>query len=470
MRRLAYWTENASESFATLSIMATKKRVEVTDPADVWQPSRLIPITGIGGTDEQERRATSALLAVVSAVDEFGKEMLSTAKAPAGRIDTFIECRFKHGDGYVIPDGLIRVSRGKRTWTALVEVKTADNPLKRDQVESYLDVAKDQGFDAVITISNELQPMAGQHPTEVEKRKLRKVNLIHLSWTRILTMAIVEKTHRGIKDPDQAWILGELIRYLESSKAGAMPTVDLGKSWVAVRDSAKRGTLRANDKGVKDVAARWDQLLRYGGLVLGRDLGSAVDLVVPPAQRDNPAARVDALVAGLVATGRLEGTLKIPDVAAPINIYADLRTRRVGATMEISAPKEGRARTRVNWLLRQLKDKAPDALVIDAYPARSRDSMSEPLGAAVTDPDLLLDSGKREPARFVLSLTAPMGTKRALVSGGFPSSVLDNLNEFYGTTAQSIKPWTPSAPKLKRPEPEQPAPAAASALVVRDGS
>lgn len=444
--------------------MTAKKQVGSTHEADVWQPSRLIPITGIGGTAEQERRATSALLAVVSAVDEFGKEMLSPAKAPAGRIDTFIECRFKHGDGYVIPDGLIRVTRGKRTWTALVEVKTADNLLKREQVESYLDVAKAQGFDAVITISNELQPMAGQHPTQVDKRRLRKVDLIHLSWTRILTMAIVEKTHRGIEDPDQAWVLGELIRYLESPKAGAIPTVDLGTSWVAVRDASKRGTLRATDRGVRDVAARWDQLLRYGGLVLGRDLGSAVDLVVPPAQRDNSAARVDALVAGLVSTGRLEGTLKIPDVAAPINVYADLRTRRVGVTMEITAPKEGRARTRVNWLLRQLKGKAPDALVIDAYPVRSRDSMSEPLVAALADPLLLLDSGKREPARFLLSLTAPMGTKRALTAGGFPTSVLDNLNEFYGTTAQSIKPWTASAPKLKRTEPEQPTLAAASGI------
>jgi hypothetical protein len=34
-------------------------------PEETWQPARLIPVAGIRGQDEQERRATSALLAVL---------------------------------------------------------------------------------------------------------------------------------------------------------------------------------------------------------------------------------------------------------------------------------------------------------------------------------------------------------------------------------------------------------------------
>jgi hypothetical protein len=38
----------------------------MTEPT--WQQARLIPTSGINGAQEQERRATSALLAVMSAV------------------------------------------------------------------------------------------------------------------------------------------------------------------------------------------------------------------------------------------------------------------------------------------------------------------------------------------------------------------------------------------------------------------
>ena len=134
--------------------------------------------------------------------------------------------------------------------------------------------------------------------------------------------------------------------------------------------------------------------------------------------------------------------------------------------VEVSAPKDGRARTRVNWLLRQLKN-APPSLIVDAYAARSRDSMSEPLSTANANPDLLLDASKREPSRFMLTLLAPMGTKRGEGNNGFPTSVLDVLTEFYETTAQSLKPWTPSAPKLRRdPEPSEPPVQPATAIAV----
>jgi hypothetical protein len=40
---------------------------------DGWHEARSIPTPGIGGQEEQEKRATSSLLAVMLAVPEFGK-------------------------------------------------------------------------------------------------------------------------------------------------------------------------------------------------------------------------------------------------------------------------------------------------------------------------------------------------------------------------------------------------------------
>lgn len=243
---------------------------------ETWHAARLIPTSGISGAEEQERRATSALLAVMGSVKEFGRALTTPLGAPAGRIETFIEVPFPLAERQVIPDGLIRVSRGQRIWTALVEVKTASNTLQAPQLESYLDVAKDQGFDALVTVSNEIAPMPGAHPTAIDKRKLKKVAVHHLSWTQVLTEAVIQKVHRGIDDPDQAWILGELIRYLEHPRSGAMEFEDMGPAWVAVRKAVAAGTLHPTDKGAMETAGRWDQLLRYACLRLGRELGIEV--------------------------------------------------------------------------------------------------------------------------------------------------------------------------------------------------
>ena len=127
--------------------------------------------------------------------------------APAGVLEAYTEAPFLLGDARCYPDGLIRVTRGSRSWTALVEVKSGTNELQAQQLENYLDIARNEGFDAVITISNEIPATAGQHPTKIDKRKIKKVALHHYSWSQVLSEAVIQKEHRGVADSDQAWIL-----------------------------------------------------------------------------------------------------------------------------------------------------------------------------------------------------------------------------------------------------------------------
>ena len=140
-----------------------------------WESARLIPVSGIRNAKEQERRATSALLAVLSAVAEFGLAFAKPYGALKGKFEAYIEVPFELADGRSVrPDGLIRTTRGKRTWMGLIEVKTGSNELGREQVETYLDLAREQGFDCVITISNQIARMPGEHPVDVDKRKTKK--------------------------------------------------------------------------------------------------------------------------------------------------------------------------------------------------------------------------------------------------------------------------------------------------------
>ena len=180
--------------------------------------------------DEEERRGVSALLAVINSVREFGRAITAPLGAPAGIPMAYIEVPFTSGEKKLRPDGVVQVRRGSALWTVLIEVKTGANEPKAAQVESYLDVAREQGFNAVLTISNQLAGAPGEHPLTVDKRKLRKVSLHHLSWSQIRTEALVEQGNKAVSDPDQAWILAEFIRYLEHPRSGAAEFEDMGAS------------------------------------------------------------------------------------------------------------------------------------------------------------------------------------------------------------------------------------------------
>lgn len=419
----------------------------MTDPQ--WQQARLIPTSGINGAEEQERRAASAFLAVLPAVKEFGRTLLSSIGAPAGHLETFVEVPLKLGDKAWRPDGLLRVTRGSKTWTALVEVKTGKDLLTPEQVEAYLDIARQEKFDALVTISNQIPSSPGIHPTTVDRRKLRSVGLHHWSWAYLVSTAVTQKEHRGVSDPDQAWILGELIRYLEHPKSGALSFDDMGSSWVTIREQVANGTLRAGDKEIPAVTGRFDALLTYAALQLGRRLGSDVNVQLTRKEIAEPGLRHAALKASLVGDGSLSGAIKVPGTIGEIVVTADLRASKVGAHVDIDAPKEGRSTTRINWLLRQIKE-APGNLRVEAFAHGQRGSGAAELLSVVREqPDALIAEPSKELRAFRVAVMAPMGTKRGRGRGSFIDSVLEAVDSLYEEVVQNIKPWSAAPPKIK---------------------
>ncbi len=424
-------------------------------PEESWNAARLIPTSGISGADEQERRATSALLAVIPAVREFGRTLLTPLGAPMGQIETYIEVPFELGERRLYPDGLIRVTRGQRSWTALVEVKTGTSELKAEQLEAYLDIALKHGFDALITISNEIPAIQGQHPTAVDKRRLRKVALFHVPWVEVLATAVMQKEYRGVADPDQAWILGELIRYLEHPRSGALAFEDMGNNWVPIREAIHSGTLRPGDKGIGDVATRFDALLRFVGLRLGQRLGADVQPALSKKELTEPALRTQALISSLSTSGSISGGIRIPTAAATLFVTADLRANQIHCQCEIEAPKQGRPRTRVNWLTRQL-EKAPETLRVEAFTLHGRGpGAAELLRSVRANPDLLITDPNRDFRSFRLTQITPMGAKRGTGKGSFIDSVIDSVDTFYSDVLRQLKTWTAPPPRL-REEPEAP--------------
>jgi stress response protein SCP2 len=418
------------------------KTVPSDDETD-WQPARLFPVAGIGGGEEQERRATSALLAVMTTVREFGRALTTRFGAPAGRLETFVEVPFGHDDQAYRPDGVVLVTWGSRTWTALVEVKTADAKLAAAQVEAYVEIAQAKKFDAVITISNQLSSAGDDHPLGFERRKLKKVALHHLSWDQVRTEAILLTEHRGVADPTQRKVLEEFVRYMRHARSGLQGFTDMGPQWVAVREGVKTKTLRSNDRGTLEVATQFDQLVRHIGLQLSSLLGVDVQ-AAPPRNGGDSTTRCQQLA----DSGLLFGSLRVPGAVGAMVLTADLRAERVGCSITVDGPREGRPATRVNWLMRQLPN-ARDSVRVEALLAGGRgQSTAQLLGPLRKTPEGLVPGDGRDIRAFRVSLDMPMGSKRGVGRGSLIGSVMTVANCFYAEVVQNLGPWTAKPPRM----------------------
>lgn len=421
-----------------------------------WHPARLIPTAGIKQQEEQEKRATSALLAVMAAVPEFGHGLLHELGAPKGKIATYAEVQLKDPGGRTsIPDGAIVVTRANKSWKALVEVKTGAAELRTDQYERYLDMTRQHGFDALLTITNQIRRSDDDIPVAFNKRKAGRLRLRHFSWWRILTTAVVQHRFKGIDDQDQAWILGELIAYLDHENSGASGFHDMGSEWVRVRDGVRAGTLGSMDREAREIATRWEQFIEYVCLGLSQDLGRDVQPAWP--RRQSPEARLEETTRRLVDEGVMAGAVRVPDAVGDLRLEADLRSQQLTTSVALDAPRDRRPTAALNWLLRQVKE-APDDLRMGARFAQARETTALLLGEAREQPKALLSQtdAKREPRELSLALSRPLGRKRGRGKGSFVTETMAQTIDFYREIVQDLRAWSPTAPKLRQEAPERP--------------
>ncbi len=421
-----------------------------------FERARLIPVAGIKGAKEAEDRATSALLSVMSVVPSLSRALLvplGCMSAKKAKISTFVKPGYRTGDGrLVIPDGLIRVVVGQRTgFEALVEVKTGMNKLSADQLNEYLEIARGEGIDCVITISNEIAPSPGVHPTDgLRVRSNSRTQVHHLSWSLILAEAVKEHSHRGVDDPEQAWIVDELIRYLTHEKSGVVDFSDMGDNWNAVLEAATDGSLSRRSPEAAEICQRWDQLLRFATLKLGAEIGADVTEVIPRAHRQNPQARNREFVASLCSEGSLSGVLRVPDGAADLSVSVDLKARKITVSTQLAAPDDRTPRAAVVWLVKQMKD-APGTVLVDVFQKSGRIPVTSSLELLREDPKNGLPESKQPPNKFLVRQQTKMGTgRRSTRKKGFIDSVVDAVVEFYANVFQDLQAFVPRAPSLER--------------------
>lgn len=414
-----------------------------------FQQARLIPVTGIKGALDQERRAASALLAVMQGVPELTVELLKAHGAFSGVVQTYIEPEFKINGKKIRPDGLIQISKGKRTWRALVEFKTGPNDLELAQINQYLDIAKQENFQALITISNQVLNATGAHPTDgIDNRRLRSTALVHLSWLKVITECLILSEHTTVNDADRAWVLKELIRFLQSDASGASEFNDMGPNWVGVREGIKTGSIKKADETVIDVVSRFQSLVRYCAFTLAAKTGVDATEIVPKAAKTDGKKFLAIEASRLISEKTISGAIKIPGAAAELTVNADLGAGVLNCGFELAAPAEGKNKTKLNWLLRQYKTVPKDARLSIGY-KRARNMETSISLAALKNGEVEIDlDSTRELALFRVESVRTFGLKRGRGQSTFIDSVLGQVTSTYSELLQPIKAWSASAPKF----------------------
>lgn len=418
---------------------------------DSWRPARLFPLSALKSDRDREMRATSVLLSVMTQVPRFGRRLTAAFGAPSGRMETFTEVSLPHGDTPRRPDGVIRIERAGKLWTALVETKTNGNALKADQVQAYMDIAARRGYEAVITVSNDVA-LEGSPLVDVriDRRRKHQVALWHLSWAEVAHQAQLLIRHEGVGNAARTWLLQELLHYLQHENSGCHGFQNMGSAWVPVRNGINDETLCQGDPRALEVVESWERLIRQVCLRLGGELGQKV----LPAQRvrrgtDHGTRRIQ-LADRLCLEGRLHAELRVEQAPGLLTIGADLRTGRLRTSVEVPAPEQGYPLTWAKRLMRRLGE-APADLHVETLVEGDAVGPRGTLERLRPEPADLLPKNGTQITGFRLSLLKGMGSTRGNTESGFIRSVDDAVHRFYTTVVVHLDQPLPRRAAQKEP-------------------
>ncbi len=423
------------------------------------EPARLIPIAP---DSCREQKTTSVLLAAMRSVLELRQALLSSIGVRVGTtsvLDARTEIEFiddkkrkKNGREDDRPDGLMILRTGKREWRALIEAKVGSKEVEEDQLIRYLTLARDHNIDAVITITNQLCAMPTHHPVKLSKRATQRVELLHWSWSYIRTQCHLLVDNEDIEDPDQVFILNEVLRYLNSDRSGISNFDQMNEEWADVINAIKNGApLNKTSDEVMNTLFAWHQEQKDLCLILSKETGSQVGLRLKPAHRNDPVARIKEGAEQLTKTYLIQSTIIVTNAAADLNVECDLKSRTISISMRLQAPKDKKStKARVNWLIRQLKQTKPTGFSIRTIrPGKAPDTLKS-LEHLREQPDLIESANGNTTATnfdvvYSIDLAGRFSGRKVFID-----ELEKAVKHFYQEAGQCLKAWVPPAPKIPK--------------------
>lgn len=416
------------------------------------EPSRLFPILA---DTSKEGRTLSIFLACLENIPEFGRALLGGLGVRLGtrsRVDTFTEVGLQKNlsDAKHRPDGLILVNIGKVSWTALVEAKVGNSDLTNPQIEAYLALAKLNGIDAVITVSNQFTPIPTHHPLTVNSSLTKKVSLFHWSWAYVITQAQLLREMGEVEDREQLILLSELQRFLLHDSSGVKEFSQMPAAWPELCAMVSAGgEVKVRSEASQEVVGCWHQALDQVTTVLCRQLANHVKVVMSRSEASDPQLRLKNALTDLAKDKCLNSQIVIPDTAAPVQICADISKRVLTFQMRLRAPTDRKStKARLSWLLRQIADADPkDIHVRLLWPGRSSATLF-PLADLRARPEIASnDKDGMAVSSFELLLVKDLGGKFTQRKN-FVTELVSGASDFHVSIGANLTNWQAKPPKI----------------------
>ncbi len=417
------------------------------------KPARLIP------SSEKEQRATSILLACFRIVPDFAREILKEANIYVPKrstISCFTEVVFKKSklqDKKSRPDGLIIIKAGNKIWSAIFESKIANNLLDKNQIEEYLDLAKLNNINALITISNQYVTTPTHSPIQVSKQKLRNTDLYHFSWLFIETKANLLLKNKKVEDPEQAIILTELIHYLKDPRSGVTSFSQMGKGWREISLAINKGIkIKKNDPSVDDAISSWQQYSKYLSIKLSDHVRRPVYEYLSRSRIKDSNINYQVNLDDLTIKDYLDAEYEIPNAASRLHLIANFKTRTITIEMSLDAPQDRTyPQSCITWLTRQLSKIKDEDIEIRVNWNRGVTEMQK-LSVALDDPLKLIPKGVKDLPKTldvveVIDLAGKFSSNKSFVEETTKRVLL-----FYSNVAENLRKWVPKPLKGKEVE------------------
>lgn len=422
--------------------------------------ARLLPTPG----SKNERALTSILLATMTVARPFARQVLRSwgeSMGKTSKLKAYTEVTFPVSGRKknVRPDGVLVLSTRQRRWTALVEAKAANNAIDAEQMDRYGRIARRYGVDAVVTLSNQLAALPSHVPYKVSRSLSRHISFVHSSWISLLTEARLILGGGGDLDPEQRYILEEMVQYFGHPKSGVQQFDQMSKEWQPLVVGLRNGRrFKSSALEVESAIASWHQEARDLCLLLSRSIGERVEVRLPRKHKADPALRVREDCNELASSSEMRCAVGVPKTVSPVEVIVNLERRTVSCGMKIGArPDRTTAVGRVNALVRQLAARdEPQAHGREVILRASRPGKGGPVQATLAavreDPARLLGERGGVPKSFevliVRDLAGRFSSRRKFVEE------LEKLVQvFYERVGQRLRAWQEVPPKIGKKVP-----------------
>ncbi|MBT4922800.1 MAG: hypothetical protein HON23_07325 [Rickettsiales bacterium] len=323
--------------------------LEIEPSALERKRSSLFPTSG-----QPEQILRNIFLSCLTAVKPLRENLLRSISGSitnkSATLHSFDEVKTSEKDR---PDSLIVITTGKGnpviSWGALIETKLKQD-LCPEQLKRYAKTAKEWGCD-LITISNDLSSKI---------TKLGSCNYHHWSWVYIERVILGILEERESHDPEQVYILEELLKYMDSDKVDVSHFNSMGKFWKEDAKVINEDHLKIKNEHIERVSSLWVQEERdiclqvYKSSLRNKDskdnkLSCSIKIDTKPSKN-----RSDEIIENLKNKRELESTFVCLNTKLRTLLNIDFRSTRATIKVAVEPEKEKKAIGQITSLLKQL--------------------------------------------------------------------------------------------------------------------